>query len=96
LQFTFSICSDSEKDQALMIDYIIHHQKSNGKTSPKVFKWRKANLSPKEMLTQSKNHHIKKITTRVYYAGVHSLEIMVNGVSMAKADFQLLIPKHAS
>jgi len=93
LQFTFSIRSDSEKIQALIVDYIIHHQKANGKTTPKVFKWRTVNLSPKETLTQSKNHNIKKITTRVYYAGAHAVEIMVNGVSMGKANFQLVMPK---
>ncbi|NOZ52582.1 MAG: DNA alkylation repair protein [Gammaproteobacteria bacterium] len=92
LQFTLLICSDSRVDQALMIDYIIHHQKANGKTSPKVFKWRATTLAAKEMQTSTKKHAIKKITTRVYYPGVHTVEIMINGVSMATADFQLSMP----
>jgi len=32
---------------------------------------------------------MKKITTRVYYPGLHRLEIVINGVSIEKADFQL-------
>jgi len=92
LQFTFSICSGSNKDQSLMIDYIVHHQKANGKTSPKVFKWRTITLLAEKTLTLTKNHAIKKITTRVYYPGLHTVEIMVNGISMGKSDFNLLMP----
>lgn len=92
LQFTLSIHPDCSSDQAVMIDYIIHHQKANGKTSPKVFKWRTTTLSAKKILTLNKKHAIKKITTRIYYPGVHTLEVMVNGVSVATADFQLLMP----
>jgi len=92
LQFTLSICSDIKQDQAVIIDYIIHHQKANGTTSPKVFKWRTTTLVANKTLTITKKHALKKITTRVYYPGLHRLEIMVNGVSVAKADFQLLMP----
>jgi len=92
LKFTFSISSDVNRNQDLLIDYIIHHQKANGKTSPKVFKWRTTILTGKNRLTLDKKHVVRKITTRVYYPGLHMVEVMVNGVSMAKADFQLLMP----
>ena len=92
LQFDLTILSDSKLDQALMIDYIIHHQKANSSTSPKVFKWRTMNLAENETMTSTKKHNIKKITTRVYYPGLHTVEVMVNGVSVASADFQLLMP----
>ncbi len=93
LQFTLSLCSDFNQDQALMIDYIIHHQKANGTTSPKVFKWRMTTLPANKMLSSTKKHAIKEITTRVYYPGVHTVEVMVNGVSVGAADFQLLMPQ---
>jgi 3-methyladenine DNA glycosylase AlkC len=92
LQFSVSICSSASHDQPLMIDYIIHHQKANGKTSPKVFKWRTKSLVARKSLTLTKKHTIKKITTRVYYPGVHTVEVMVNGISVGTADFQLLMP----
>ncbi len=92
LEFTLSIFSDSVHEQPLMIDYIIHHQKANGRTSPKVFKWRTKTLEANKVLTSTKKHAIKKITTRVYYPGVHTVEVMVNGVSVGTADFNLLIP----
>ncbi len=92
LQFSIAIASTTEHTQALMIDYIIHHRKANGKTSPKVFKWRTKNLIANETLILSKTHAIKKITTRVYYPGLHHVEVMVNGVSAGIVDFQLLMP----
>jgi 3-methyladenine DNA glycosylase AlkC len=91
LQFNISIASNAKHEQALMIDYVIHHQKANGKTSPKVFKWRIKTLVANGTLKLTKKHMMKKITTRKYYQGLHTLEIMVNGVSIGKADFELLI-----
>jgi len=91
LEFTLSLDSASVDEQPLLIDYVIHHQKANGTTSPKVFKWKTVNLTVDKTLNISKKHPMKKITTRQYYAGEHSLEVMVNGVSMGKADFELLM-----
>jgi len=92
LQFELSLTSKTKHEQKLMVDYVVHHQKANGSTSPKVFKWRSIMLQPGELLSGTKNHAIKKITTRVYYPGAHKIEIMVNGVSVAIADFQLIMP----
>ncbi|MCF6262485.1 MAG: hypothetical protein L3J24_02710 [Xanthomonadales bacterium] len=92
LEFSLSILSDSVNDQALMIDYIIHHRKANGKTTPKVFKWRVKTLEAHRSLISTKRHVIKKISTRVYYPGIHTVEAMVNGVSVGSADFNLLMP----
>ena len=83
------LCSSSRTSQSLVVDYVIHHQKANGSTSPKVFKWRNMSLSSKDSVTLRKKHAIKPISTRVYYPGLHKIEIMVNGESVAEADFQL-------
>ncbi|SBS29551.1 DNA alkylation repair enzyme [Marinomonas spartinae] len=91
LVFSFSLSSDLNKDQTLMIDYVIHHQKKNGTTSPKVFKWKKVTLPASQHLFITKKHLFKPITTRAYYSGQHSVEIMINGVSMAKEDFLLTL-----
>ncbi len=91
LQFSFAIHSTAEYEQSLVIDYIIHHQKANGTTSPKVFKWRVTTLNAKESLVLNKKHAIRRITTRVYYPGTHKLEIMVNGVILATGEFQLMM-----
>jgi len=95
VEFELSMRSDSARDQDLIVDYVIHHQKANGKTSPKVFKWKTTSLPAGETLNATKRHPIKKVTTRVYYPGVHTVEVMVNGVSVGSADFQLVIPKQS-
>ena len=92
LEFSLSLQSKASKTQPLMIDYVVHHLKASGLTSAKVFKWSSTSLAPGKVLTIQKKHAIKPITTRVYYAGLHSLEVMVNGVSAGRADFQLVMP----
>jgi len=91
LEFTLSVDSIAKHFQPVIIDYIVHHQKANGTTSPKVFKWRKTELQAKGSLDLFKKHSMKKVTTRVYYPGLHTLEVMINGVSVGKKDFQLVI-----
>lgn len=76
-------------EQKLMIDYCVHHQKANGQTAPKVFKWRLIAVKAGTSYTLEKNHSLKLVTTRRYYPGSHSVEIKVNGHIMASASFQL-------
>ncbi|MEN8197559.1 MAG: DNA alkylation repair protein, partial [Pseudomonadota bacterium] len=38
LEFEIVLETNSDKNQPLVVDYIIHHMKANGKTAPKVFK----------------------------------------------------------
>ena len=72
-----------------MIDFVIHHRKANGSTTPKVFKWKTINLKSGATVSAQKKHAIKPITTRVYYSGEHFLELQINGQSMAKVTFDL-------
>ncbi len=89
LQFNFSIQSKSPKKQKLIIDYVIHHQKAAGKTTPKVFKLKTVDLHPNQKLLLTKNHSLKPITTRKYYKGTHTLEIQINGKPYTKKDWHL-------
>ncbi len=78
-----------KQSQNLVVDYLIYFMKSNGKVAPKVFKLKNITLAPKEVLTITKQHSFKPITTRRYYAGVHQLAIQVNGKEVARTDFTL-------
>jgi len=89
LEFQLSLSSKVSHDQDLMIDYAIHHQKANGSTTPKVFKWKITSLKSGKTLKLSKKHAFKPITTRVYYPGLHKLEVLVNGASVGIVDFEL-------
>lgn len=87
--FRFTLHNDTAVAQNLVIDYMVHFVKANGRTSPKVFKLKTAVLLAHSTLTVQKNHTIKPITTRRYYPGVHRLEIQVNGQVLGGGEFEL-------
>lgn len=89
LTLSFTLQSTSEQTQQLMIDYLVHFVKANGKTRAKVFKWSKKTLKAGQTLTLRKKHTIKPITTRRYYGGTHRVELQVNGKIMGEAIFEL-------
>lgn len=91
LEFELSLASTLKKDQPLIIDYAVHHQKANGKLTAKVFKWKKLILAGEDTLTASRRHSMRVISTRKYYSGLHRLEILVNGQSVALSDFELKV-----
>ena len=84
-----STANQSQKIQRLVVDYAIHHVKANGATKPKVFKLKTLTLSPGETIEISKRHVFQTITTRQYYSGTHTVEVLVNGQSLGQCDFQL-------
>ena len=85
-----SLASSSPQPQDLLVDYVIHHVRANGSTSPKVFKGWKLTLGPGEQRTLSKRHSLRPVTTRVLYPGPHRIELQVNGQTLAQADFDLM------
>ena len=89
LEFGIEIQSSSTSDQPLIVDFVIHHLKASGETSPKTFKWRNIDLKTGELVKLKKKHPMKPITTRTYYAGEHLLEIQINGTSFGKLPFEL-------
>jgi 3-methyladenine DNA glycosylase AlkC len=93
LIFELAVNGSDAKDNKYMIDYVIHYQKANGKLAPKVFKW----LDRKEVLTSGndfqKKHSFKAISTRKYYPGLHRIEIIMNGITKAEAEFELSAEK---
>lgn len=89
LEFSFLLKSTSGKSQKLVVDYVIHFMKSNGKVAPKVFKLKATDLDAKKSEVVAKSHSLKKITTREYYSGRHYLEIQVNGKILGKVPWDL-------
>jgi len=89
LEFCLQIKSTSDAPQSLLIDYLLHFKKKKGDLAPKVFKWTKASLGPRETLTLERSHAIRPITTRKYYAGEQALSVRINGRDFGMAHFQL-------
>jgi 3-methyladenine DNA glycosylase AlkC len=91
LAISFELASLAKSKQTIVVDYIIHFVKSNKTTSPKVFKLKRFELAGNSKVQVMKEHHLKEITTRVYYPGAHAIEIQVNGNVMARRDWLLKI-----
>jgi 3-methyladenine DNA glycosylase AlkC len=90
LVFTIEIQSTADAPQDLMIDYLVHHRKANGKLAPKVFKLAKKRLGPRETLRLTKRHAFRQLSTRVYYPGRHALELQINGQRWGWQEFELV------
>jgi 3-methyladenine DNA glycosylase AlkC len=89
--FVAELRNTAAAPQNIVLDYVIHHRKKSGGTSPKVFKWKTLVLKPRETVRLMRRHAIRPITTRVYYAGQHRIEVMINGRVAAGGDFDLVL-----
>ena len=89
VEFRFHLRSSDTRAQPLMIDYVVHHVKASGATSPKVFKLTTRRLKPGETAEIVKRHSFRRIGIRPYYPGRHAVEIQVNGRVRARAGFEL-------
>ncbi|WP_372645417.1 DNA alkylation repair protein, partial [Ancylomarina sp.] len=89
IEFSFNLVSQASEEQNLMIDFIVHYMKANGKTAPKVFKLSKKKLPAEGRLSFKKKLSFKAISTRKYYQGLHEIEIQVNGKRYSKLEFKL-------
>jgi 3-methyladenine DNA glycosylase AlkC len=89
--FTVELHSTGKAPQNIVLDYVVHHQKKNGETTPKVFKWKTLTLKPGNTVRLDRRHALKSITTRTYYPGRHRIDVTVNGLTLGGGDFELLI-----
>ena len=89
LSFVLTLQSTARQPQALEIDYVVHHVKADGRTTPKVFKGWRVTLPARGTLVLEKRHSMRPVTTRRYHAGRHALAVQVNGRAVAEAGFDL-------
>jgi 3-methyladenine DNA glycosylase AlkC len=92
LHMALELRSHADTPQRLVIDYAVHHRRHNGETSPKVFKGWTTTLPARGALSLTRRHSMKSVTTRRYYAGMHIIEIQVNGAVVATVPFLLTTP----
>jgi 3-methyladenine DNA glycosylase AlkC len=92
LLITTKLRNSTNQSINVVVDYVLHHKKSNGKTSPKVFKGSNIILGPRQSLTIEKRHKIRPITTRRYYPGQHWVQLQINGQPGKRRCFDLICP----
>lgn len=92
LEFTVELQSAIKQLQPILMDYALHYRKANGTLSPKVFKWKQFHLAAGKPVVLRKRQKIVDVTVRKHYPGIHEVELLVNGSSVAKAAFELVMP----
>lgn len=89
IELRAGIVSRSHEPQRLVVDYVIHHVKAGGATSPKVFKWSDLELAPGQSADLVKRRTIATASTRRYHRGVHRVDLQVAGDVVATTEFAL-------
>ncbi|MBC2607010.1 DNA alkylation repair protein [Pelagicoccus albus] len=92
LKLSVELESTQSAEQQLIIDYRFHLVKASGSTAPKVFKGAIATLPGKSKKTVIKYFHLKPISTRRYYTGSNSVDLLINGKNLATVTFHLTVP----
>ena len=88
--FTFEINNTDKTHLTLRLEYIIHFMKSNGSTSPKIFKITESIFASETKKQLVRKHRFANLTTRKHYVGKHQLTIVVNGDVKKSVEFELI------
>lgn len=82
--------ADLRRDQALVVDAVVHFVTARGATSAKTWKWStKPHVAGR--LRLSKRFTMRPVSTRRYYPGHHRVELQVNGRVLAETSFELVV-----
>ena len=86
IEFAFTLNTDKKRLGLLRVEYIIEFVRQNNKTGKKVFKISEGRYAENER-NITKKHSFKPISTRKYYAGKHSISVVVNGIVLSTKKF---------
>ena len=90
LEFDFEIMAD--KDEKLIVDYILYFRTKSGTQNPKVHKIKKLTLAENSSSQIMKKHTFKaNMTTRKLYEGEHKVELQINGKVYESKIFELVL-----
>lgn len=90
LELTVALENKGRKHENLRLEYAIDYVKSTGKTGRKVFQWSMKPIAPGSHQFK-KAQRLVNMTTRVHYTGRHSVHVIVNGVVLSSASFDLAV-----
>ena len=79
----------SDEEAGALVDLRVHFVKSNGLTSPKVFKGAELALEAGGSALVRKSVSLAQHSTRKHYPGVHRVEVMLNGASHPGDAFEV-------
>lgn len=89
--FSFTVENNYSEEKMVRLEYGIYYNKANGQLSKKVFKISERVYLPKQMEAVMKKQSFKIITTKKFYAGLHKVSVIVNGVEKEIGSFELTL-----
>ncbi|MFK7847006.1 MAG: DNA alkylation repair protein [Rhodothermales bacterium] len=87
LEFSFAL--HANKEQNLVVDYLMTFATSGKKAGQKVFKIKELELTKGQVVKIKKKHPMRLMTTRRLYTGEHSIMLQVNGQDYGSLTFEL-------
>ena len=89
ISFSFNV--KALRDEQIVIDYIVNYPTIKNRKSKKVFKLKKVNLKKNELISISKKHAFRLMTTKKLYTGKHTVTIQINGKEFGLDSFNLTV-----
>ena len=89
VRLTAQIVNPTEAEVGVLVDFRLHFVKWNGAISAKVFKGAERQLGPGDQFTVSKPISLKQHTTRTHFAGTHSVDVILNGITHPAGAFEV-------
>ena len=90
ITISFEMRNPGTAHERYVVDYRVHFVKSNGGTTPKVFKISTVELEPGGAQWFARRLSLQQRTTRTHYPGQHRVEALVNGVAYPIGEFELV------
>ena len=92
----FTLRSTARTFQDLLVDIAVHFVKANGRAAPKVFKLKRVTLPPRGRVELGTTISLAVHTTRKPRPGAHAVDIVINGVAIPAASFDVTAPRRKS
>jgi 3-methyladenine DNA glycosylase AlkC len=92
LTFEFSLKCETQSGvttNKIRLEYLVYFLRKNGTYSEKIFQIATKNFPPGEFQFK-KQHSFRNLTTRKHYVGQHFIQLVVNGIKLAKLNFDLV------
>jgi hypothetical protein len=90
LTIALDLTNSTVQPQTICVDLKVHFIKANGAPSAKVFKLRNVDLAPRATQRLGKTISLAEMTTRKHYAGMHLVELVLNGQAQRLGEFELV------
>ncbi len=90
VSIAFELTNTEPRAQDLLVDLAVHYVKASGQTNAKVFKLKTLALGAGETAQFVKKLSLDEMTTRKHYAGLHKVDVILNGQFQPLGFFELL------